>query len=96
MRDSVPALINQLEWCEDDCGPIIDALARAGDPAALEPLSAKLADPMLADTAAGAMATIGARADSRGRAIKLLERGLGDADPSARGAIEASIAVLRR
>ena len=58
MRDSVPALIKQLEWCEDDCGPIIDALARAGDPAALEPLSAKLADPVLADTAAGAMATI--------------------------------------
>ena len=96
MRDSVPALIKQLEWCEDDCGPIIDALARAGDPAALEPLSAKLGDPMLADTAAGAMATIAARADSRGQAIKLLERGLGDADPAARGAIEASIAVLRR
>jgi hypothetical protein len=49
-----------------------------GDPAALEPLSAKLADPVLADTAAGAIATIAARADSRGRAIKLLERGLGD------------------
>lgn len=96
MRDSVPALIKQLEWCEDDCGPIIDALARAGDPAALEPLSAKLADPVLADTAAGAMATIAAGSDSRGQAIKLLERGLGDADPAARGAIEASIAVLRR
>jgi hypothetical protein len=41
------------------------------------------------------MATIATRADSRGRAIKLLERGLGDADPAARGAIEASIAVLR-
>ncbi len=67
MRDSVPALIKQLEWCEEDCRSIIDALARAGDPAALEPLSAKLADPVLADTAAGAM-----------------------------GAIEASIAVLRR
>ena len=96
MRDSVPALIKQLEWCEDDCGPIIDALARAGDPAALEPLGAKLADPVLADTAAGAIATIAARADSRERAIKLLVRGLGDADPAARSAIEASIAVLRR
>ena len=96
MRDSVPALIKQLEWCEDDCRSIIDALARAGDPAALEPLSAKLADPVLANTAADAMATIATRADSRGQAIKLLERGLGDADPAARGAIEASIAVLRR
>jgi hypothetical protein len=96
MRDSVAALIKQLEWCEDDCRSIIDALARAGDPAALEPLSAKLGDAVLADTAAGAIATIAARADSRGRAIKLLERGLGDADPAARGAIEASIAVLRR
>ena len=62
MRDSVPALIKQLEWCEDDCRSIIDALARAGDPAALEPLSAKLADPVLADSAAGAMATIATRA----------------------------------
>ena len=96
MRDSVPALIKQLEWCEDDCRPIIDALARAGDPAALEPLSTKLADPVLADSAADAIATIATRADSRGRAIKLLQRGLGDADPAARGAIEASIAVLRR
>jgi hypothetical protein len=96
MRDTVPALIKQLEWCEDDCRSIIDALARAGDPAALEPLSAKLADPVLADSAAGAMAAIAARADSRGRAIKLLERGLGAADPAARGAIEASIAELRR
>ena len=96
MRESVPALIKQLEWCEEDCRSIIDALARAGDPAALEPLSAKLADPVLADTAAGAIATIAARADSRGRAIKLLERGLGDADPATRNSIEASIAVLRR
>jgi hypothetical protein len=96
MRDSVPVLIKRLEWCEDDCRPIIDALARAGDPAALEPLSAKLADPALADAAAGAMATIATRADSRGRAIKLLERGLGDADPAARGAIEETIAGLRR
>jgi hypothetical protein len=96
MRDSVPALIKQLEWCEEDCRTIIDALARAGDPAALEPLSAKLADPVLADSAAGAMATIAARADSRGRAIKLLERGLGKADPAARDAIAASIAELRR
>jgi hypothetical protein len=62
----------------------------------VEPLSAKLADPELADTAADAMATIATRADSRGRAIKLLERGLGDADPAVRGAIEASIALLRR
>ena len=96
MRDSVPALIKQLEWCEDDCRSIIDALARAGDPAALEPLSAKLADPVLADAAAGAMATIATRADARGPAIKLLERGLGDADLAAQGAIEASIADLRR
>jgi hypothetical protein len=96
MRDSVPALIKRLEWCEDDCRSIIDALARAGDPAALEPLSAKLADPALADSAAGAMATIATRADSRGRAIKLLERGLGDADPAARDAIESSLADLRR
>jgi HEAT repeat protein len=96
VRDPVPALIKQLEWCEEDCRSIIDALARAGDPAALEPLSAKLADPVLADSAAGAIATIAARADSRGRAIKLLERGLDDADPASRGAIEASIAGLRR
>ena len=96
MGDSVPALIKQLAWCEEDCRSIIDALARAGDPAALEPLSAKLADPVLADAAAGAMATIAKRGDSRGRAIKLLERGLGEADPAAHGAIEASIAVLRR
>jgi hypothetical protein len=96
MRDSVPALIKQLEWCEEDCRSIIGALARAGDPAALEPLSAKLADPVLAESAAGAISTIATRANSRERAVKLLERGLGDADPAARSAIEASIAGLRR
>jgi len=96
MRDSVPALIKQLEWCEEDCRSIIEALARAGDPAALEPLSAKLADPALAETAAGAISTIATRADARGRAIKLLERELGAADPDARSAIETSIADLRR
>jgi hypothetical protein len=96
VRETVPALIKRLEWCEDDCEPIIEALAHAGDPAALQPLAAKLGDPAIADAAAGAIATIGARAGDRGRAIKLLERGLDDADPSARPAIEASLGELRR
>jgi HEAT repeat protein len=96
MREPVPALIKRLEWCEEDCRQLIDALARAGDPAALEPLAAKLDDPALGEAAARAIATIGTRADSRGRAVKLLQRGLPAADPSARDAIEASLADLRR
>ncbi len=76
--------------------PIIDALARAGDPAALEPLSAKLADPSLAPAAADAIATIATHTDTRPQAVKLLERGLREADPSARDAIQASIAGIKR
>jgi hypothetical protein len=96
VRESVPALIKRLEWCEEDCRSLIEALERAGDPAALQPLAAKLGDPEIAEAAAGAIATIATRAGDRGRAIKLLERGLDDADPSARAAIESSLGVLRR
>jgi hypothetical protein len=93
----VPALIKRLEWCEDDCEPVIEALARSGDPAALEPLAAKLADPALAEVAAGAIATIAGRADVRGRGIKLLERGRAVApDRSVAATIDATIAGLRR
>jgi hypothetical protein len=92
----VASLIKRLEWCEEDCEPIIEALAKGGDVTALEPLSAKLSDPSLAPVAAAAMATIATRTDTGPRAVKLLQRGLREADPSARPAIEASIAGIKR